>query len=97
MTLGALVAVAIVGLLVGIWLGLPGRFEQTPEDIEKIMEAGGGRTKKVKRVFTPMAWVERRLPAGLRPRQRAHRTFKLRSPEERRKQEPDRGRSASDS
>jgi hypothetical protein len=82
-SIGALAAVAIVGLLAGIWLGLPGRYEQTPEDIEKIMERGGGRTKKVKRVFTPMAWVERRLPAALRPRQRTRQTFKLRSPRER--------------
>lgn len=87
--MGALLAVAIIGLLVGVWLGLPGRYTQTPEEIEKLMESGvAGRPRKVKRAFTPLAWVQRKVNSsgrgggGRRPK-----GFKLEPPEDRRKRE----------
>jgi hypothetical protein len=55
MILGALVALAL-----GVWLGLPGRYTQSVEDIEKVMESGGARRRRTKRVFTPFAWMQRK-------------------------------------
>ena len=52
---------AIIALGLGIWFGLPGRFEQTTEEIERTMELGTGHRKKVKRHFTPLAWLSRQI------------------------------------
>lgn len=70
----------------GIWLGLPGRYDQTPEDIERIMADGGRRRRKTKRVFTPLAWIQRQ--ANARTTRGARRTgrergFNLERPEDR--------------
>ena len=75
--IGAVLAVAL-----GIWLGLPGRYDQTPEDIERQMSWRTGRTYRVKRHFTPLAWVQRKLSArGQRTRPRQ--AFHMESPEDR--------------
>lgn len=54
----------ILGVLVafglGIWWGLPGRYTQTAEDIERIMADGGRRRRRARRVFTPLTWMQRR-------------------------------------
>ena len=76
MVLGALAALAL-----GIWLGLPGRYSQTHEEIDQIMEAGGGRRRRTKRVFTPLAWMQRR--ADARSSARRGSGFKLESPDDR--------------
>jgi len=73
---------ALGALGLGIWLGLPGRYEQTSEDIEEIMKSGGGRTRKAKRHFTPLAWLQRK--AAPRSARRTRGGFKLQSPDERR-------------
>lgn len=49
--LGGLAALAI-----GLYWGLPGRTSQTPEDVEAAL-GPGGRTKRVKRRFTPLGWL----------------------------------------
>lgn len=85
----ALVVTALVGLGIGIWLGMPGRYMQSSEDIEKIMDAGGARRRKVKRVFTPMAWLQRNVSAKSNPSRgrrqaRSRRSgFQLEVPDER--------------
>jgi hypothetical protein len=72
---------AIVALGIGIFLGLPGRFEQTPEEIERTMVLGTGRRKKVKRHFTPLAWMSRNLSARRdQPKRRGG--FNLESPDD---------------
>lgn len=53
------VAVAAVGL--GIYWGLPGRYVVDLDELERTMESGVGRTRKVKRYFTPMAWMQRQI------------------------------------
>lgn len=63
MTLLYLIVTALVGLGIGIWLGLPGRYSQTPDDIEHIMETGVGRRGRRKKTFTPLAWMQRRAGA----------------------------------
>ena len=85
----ALVVTALVGLGLGIWLGMPGRYTQSVDEIDKIMESGGARRKKVKRVFTPLAWVRRSVsskssPSRGRRAARGRRSgFRVESPDER--------------
>ena len=72
----------IAALFLGIWLGLPGRYEQSQEEIERTMVLGTGRTRKVKRHFTPLAWFQRKISArGQGPSRRPG--FKLESPDDR--------------
>jgi hypothetical protein len=84
-----LLVTAIVGLAVGIWLGMPGRYTQTPDEIEKILESGGSRRRKTKRVFTPLAWMQRKASAKSGPsrgrrqaRGRRRSGFSLEAPDE---------------
>lgn len=81
MSIGSLLTIGagVLALIWGVWLGLPGRYSQTPEEIEKAMEQGGGRPRTVKRVFTPLAWLMRNTPTT----PRRHRRFKLESPKDR--------------
>jgi hypothetical protein len=73
-------ALAAVGL--GVWLGLPGRYEQSLDEVERNMVLGTGKSHKVKRVFTPLAWLQRKLsPRGSEPKRR--RAFSLEHPDER--------------
>lgn len=74
-----LAAVAAVGL--GVWLGLPGRYEQDLDELERNMLTGIGRTRKVKRHFTPLAWLQRKLSARSSQAQR-RRGFHLEHPDE---------------
>ena len=73
---------AVLALGIGIWLGLPGRYTQTEEEIERTMESGLGRTRKVKRHFTPLAWFKRKASARSSGPQR-RRGFNLESPDDR--------------
>jgi hypothetical protein len=81
----ALLVLAIVGLIVGIWLGLPGRYDQTPEDIERLMDKGGGtRRRRQKREISPLAWLQRKLSVGSGPPKPTRRkNFRLEAPPER--------------
>ncbi len=77
---------ALLALGVGVWLGLPGRYQQSADDIEEMMAQGGSHRRKARRVVTPLAWLQRRLEpsrthhGGSRGRQRG--SFKLESPED---------------
>ena len=88
----ALLILGIVALAVGFWLGMPGRYTQTAEDIERAMDAGGNvRRKRVQRKLPPFAWMHRRGSANASRRSRAARSlrdspksgFNLESPEDR--------------
>lgn len=60
MALGALLALGL-----GVWLGMPGRYTQSVDDIEKVMDAGGARRRKAKKMFSPVAWMQRKaVPRG---------------------------------
>ena len=94
MTLGLVIWVggALVALAIGVWLGMPGRYTQSVEDIQRVMDAGGAvRRKRVKRSLSPFAWMQRRGSANATRRSRAARSqgssrrggFKLESPEDR--------------
>lgn len=72
----------VAALCLGIWLGLPGRYEQTPEEIEQIMASGTGRRKKLqKRPLSPVAWM-RRNPSPRRGQTRRGGGFSLKAPDE---------------
>lgn len=74
------ILVALAALAMGVWMGLPGRYTQSADDIEEVMASGQGRRRKVKRTFTPLAWLQRKASAsGSRDR----RGFKLESPDDR--------------
>jgi len=76
------IGLAFLALLAGIWMGLPGRYAQSADDIDAIMDSGGARRRKVRRVFTPLAWMQRKASARgpSRPQRRA---FRVESPEDR--------------
>lgn len=47
----------VLALLLGVWLGLPGRYERrSDEEIERLLQHGVGSRKKVRRTFTPLDW-----------------------------------------
>lgn len=88
MTLFFLIVTGVLGLAIGVWFGMPGRYTQTPEEIEQIMESGGARRRRAKRIFTPLAWMQRQIstsgPSADRRRKKGSRSgFKLESPEDR--------------
>jgi hypothetical protein len=88
MTLALLILTGVVGLAIGVWLGLPGRYDQTSEEIGEIMDSGGRRRRRTKRIFTPLAWMQRkassRSASSERRRTRGRRQgFSVESPEER--------------
>ncbi|MDX1492681.1 MAG: hypothetical protein R3253_01305 [Longimicrobiales bacterium] len=89
MTTLFLIVTGVVGLAIGIWLGMPGRYTQTPEEIQRIMESGGARRRKTKRIFTPLAWMQRQIstsgPSAERRKRRGggRSGFKLENPEDR--------------
>jgi hypothetical protein len=78
----ALLILGLIGLAIGIWLGLPGRYQQTPEDIDRLMERGGGtRRRRPKRSISPIAWLQRKLSPGRAPPSR-RRGFRMEAPGE---------------
>ena len=83
MTGFGLALVSILGLAIGIWLGLPGRNRQSADDIEREMDKGGGRRRRTKRIFTPMAWLQRKVDAKPKRGSSGRRGFKLESPDDR--------------
>ena len=77
---------ALLALAVGVWFGMPGRYTQSVDDIDKIMASGGARRRKVKRKFTPLAWLQRNVSARTSRNLGAGRResrFSLDSPEDR--------------
>ena len=49
----------MIALGVGIWLGLPGRYEQSIDELEKSLDAKQRRRRRKKRSISPLAWVQR--------------------------------------
>jgi hypothetical protein len=76
-----LIAIGVAAVALGFWLGLPGRFEQSTDEIEQLMARGGSRRRKVKRRFTPLDWWRRDQLASDRRREESQRRFTTAAPE----------------
>ena len=74
---------AVAALGIGIWLGLPGRYEADPEELERTMTLGIGRTRRVRRHFTPLAWLQRQIRVARTRGSRTRRGFRLERPDDR--------------
>lgn len=72
----------MLALGLGIWLGLPGRYTQTPEEMDQLMERGGRlRSRTVERRFTPLDWWRKDRRASERRIAENQRRFRTASPE----------------
>jgi hypothetical protein len=69
----------LVALALGIWLGMPGRYTQTPDEVNELLDNPRRRSNKAKRHFTPMAWMQRRKPP---PARSVRSAFKLAAPDD---------------
>ncbi|MDE3002331.1 MAG: hypothetical protein OXU33_04520 [Gemmatimonadota bacterium] len=88
MTVLYLILTGLIGLGIGLWFGMPGRYTQSPDEIENIMQTGVGRRGRRKKAFTPLAWMQRRASAkdtASRGRRqgRGRGGFQLNAPDER--------------
>ena len=74
----------LLAFVLGVWFGLPGRYSQTVDEIEESMARGPGPRKKVKRHFTPMAWLQRNVKVRTSRGEgsRRARGFRVESPDE---------------
>lgn len=87
---GFLLLTGLIGLGIGVWLGMPGRYTQSPDEIERALGRRGERRKRAKRSLNPLAWLQRRAsakgsPSRGRRQQRARKGFSLESPDDRKK------------
>lgn len=77
-----LAAVAALGL--GIWLGLPGRYEARYDEIDRSLASPYGKSRRAKRHFTPLAWLQRNVKVSTgRPRRSTRGTFQMDRPKDR--------------
>lgn len=72
----------VVALGLGIYFGMAGQYNPDPEDLEQSLRPGG-RTRRVKRAFTPLGWLRGRLESPSRARRfgGASRSFNLVAPD----------------
>ena len=68
----------VLALGLGVYLGLAGRYRPDFEEIDEAL-GPGGRTRKAKRVFTPLAWLRgmQERPSHARRRGDSDRRFDL--------------------
>ena len=57
--------------------------KKTPFDIDERMSSGSGRRRKVKRHFTPFAWLQRQISAKSIRTSSRQRGFRMESPDDR--------------
>jgi hypothetical protein len=81
-----LAVVALIGLAWGLWLGLPGRDRQSPDDIERAMDGSPiARRRRKKRSVNPLSWLQRKVES--RPSKDrgsvGRKGFKIESPDDR--------------
>ena len=84
LSLPVLILIGLVAVGIGFYFGLPGKYEQSQDDIEKAMDRGGARRNQVKRVFTPLDWLRKDKRGSDRRRQAATRRFKTAAPKRKR-------------
>ena len=82
----------LAALGIGLYLGLAGQYRADPSELDRAL-GPGGRTRKVKRAFTPLGWLRQRQERASHVRRRGgrERHFSLVAPES--KEERDKKRS----
>ena len=67
----------VLALGIGIYMGRPGKFEQTPEQIEESLGVRRA-SRKAQRYFTPLDWLKAKpRPSDTRRNQATRDPFKL--------------------
>ncbi|MBW3533864.1 MAG: hypothetical protein KY453_01390 [Gemmatimonadetes bacterium] len=69
----------VLALALGVWLGLPGRYEQDEEELERLLQRPGGVHRRAKRHFTPLDWYRNETKGSDRRRAETRR-FKTAAP-----------------
>jgi hypothetical protein len=71
-----------LALALGVYFGMAGQYRPDPEELDQAL-APGGRTRKVKRAFTPLAWLRgmQERPSHSRRRGGSRRHFSLVEPD----------------
>lgn len=74
----------LVALGIGLYLGMAGQYRADPSELDRALGAGG-RSRKVKRSFTPLGWLRQKeeRPSHVRRRGGSGRHFSLVAPESR--------------
>ncbi|MGD2068042.1 MAG: hypothetical protein PVI57_05110 [Gemmatimonadota bacterium] len=63
----------VMALLLGLWLGLPGRYQKkSDQELERLLDHGGGTRHRVKRHFTPLDWFRTEQRGSRRRQERSH-------------------------
>ena len=68
----------IAALLAGLYWGMAGDYHRSDDEINQAL-ASGGRTRRVRRRFTPLGWMRKVQRASHRRRQKTRRAFDLTS------------------
>lgn len=63
----------VLALLLGLWLGRPGRYQRkSDQELDRLLEHGGGSRYRVKRHFTPLDWFRTEQRGSRRRQGRSH-------------------------
>lgn len=73
----------VLALAFGVWLGLPGRYEQDEEELGRLLERPGGSPRRAKRHFTPLDWLRNEKRGSDRRRAETTRRFRTAAPKRR--------------
>lgn len=72
---------ALLALGLGLYLGLAGQYKADPDELDRAL-GPGGRSRRVRRSFTPLGWLRQRQERSSHLRRRGStRHFSLVSPE----------------
>ena len=73
----------VAALALGIWLGLPGRYQRDEDEIARLLGRPGGTRRRVKRSFTPLDWLRNDRRGSDRRRDASRRRFRTAAPDRR--------------
>ena len=70
----------VLALALGVWLGLPGRYEQDQEEIDRLLGRPSGSPRRAKRHFMYLDWLRNDKRGSDRRRAQANRRFRTAAP-----------------